>query len=111
MFSPMPQITPQEAKTKASNENFLIIDVREDREVNYTNLSIVSVPFTHIKMGEIVRRINELPKDKQLGILCHSGSRSGQVTRYLRQQGYEAVNNQGGNEYWAKSLDPVLPRY
>ena len=111
MFSPMPQITPQEAKTKASNENFLIIDVREDREVNYTNLSIVSVPFTHIKMGEIVRRINELPKDKQLGILCHSGSRSGQVTRYLRQQGFDAVNIQGGIEYWAKSLDPVLPRY
>ena len=69
------------------------------------------MPFTHIKMGEIVRRINELPKDKQLGILCHSGSRSGQVTRYLRQQGFDAVNIQGGIEYWAKSLDPVLPRY
>ena len=34
MFSPMPQITPQEAKTKASNEKFLNIEVREDREVN-----------------------------------------------------------------------------
>ena len=111
MFSPMPQITPQEAKTKAGNGNFIIIDVREDRELKVTNLSLVSVPFTHIKMNEIVRRISELPKDKQLGILCHSGNRSSQVTRYLRQQGFDAVNIQGGIENWAKSLDPVLPRY
>lgn len=111
MFSPMPQITPEEAKTKVSNENFVIIDVREDREVNYTNLSLVSVPYTHIRMGEIVRRINELPKDKELGILCHTGSRSGQVTRYLVQQGFNAVNIQGGIEHWARSVDPALPRY
>lgn len=107
----MPQISPQEAKTNAINGNFLIIDVREDREINYTNLSLVSVPFTHIKMSEIVRRINELPKNKQLAILCHTGSRSGQVTRYLRQQGFNAVNIVGGIENWARTVDPSLPRY
>ncbi len=111
MFSHMPQISPQEAKTNAINGNFLIIDVREDREINYTNLSLVSVPFTHIKMSEIVRRINELPKNKQLAILCHTGSRSGQVTRYLRQQGFNAVNIVGGIENWARTVDPSLPRY
>lgn len=111
MFNRMPQITPQEAKTKAGNGNFLIIDVREDREIKYTNLSLVSVPYTHIKMGEIVRRINELPKDKQLAILCHTGSRSGQVTKFLLQQGYDAVNIAGGIENWARTVDPRLPRY
>ena len=111
MFNQIPQISPEEAKTKASNGHFMIIDVREDREVNYTSLSRVSVPFTHIKMGEIVSRVSEIPKDKQLGILCHTGNRSGQVTRYLRQQGFDAVNIRGGIENWAVTVDPSLPRY
>ena len=60
MFNQIPQISPEEAKTKASNGHFMIIDVREDREVNYTSLSRVSVPFTHrlipTRTGTALRR-------------------------------------------------------
>lgn len=111
MFGQIPQITPEEAKTKASNGNFVIIDVREHDEVRYTNLSKINVPYTHIRMGEIVQKMNDLPRDKQIGVMCHTGSRSARVTMFLRQKGYDAVNIQGGIEYWARSIDPALPRY
>lgn len=110
----LPQISPLEAKAKASNGgNFVIIDVREDNEVAYSSLAKanIKIPFTHIKMGEIVARINEIPKDKELGILCHSGARSGRVTMYLRQQGYNAVNIQGGIDNWSRTADSSVPRY
>ena len=107
----LPNITPEEAKQKASNGKFIIIDVREDKELRVSNLSKVSVPFTHIKMGEIVARINEIPKDKELGIHCHTGSRSARVTMFLRQNGFDAKNIQGGIENWARTVDSSLPRY
>jgi rhodanese-related sulfurtransferase len=110
MFN-IPQITPEHAKNKALTDGFVIIDVREDNEIKYTNLSKISIPYTHIKMGEIVARIDELPKDKELGILCHHGNRSAQVTQFLRKKGFNAINIQGGIENRARTIDLALPRY
>lgn len=104
----IPQILPAEAKEKLDDKNgFIIIDVREDKE-----LRVVSIDgANHIRMGEIVSRINEIPKEKEIGVLCHSGQRSEQVTRYLIKNGFNAVNIQGGIDYWARTVDPSLPRY
>jgi len=111
MASNLPQISPEEAKKKANNGKFLIIDVREDNEVAYTNLGKVSVPYSHIKMSEIPQRLNEIPKEKELGILCHHGNRSARVAMFLIQKGYNALNIQGGIENWARTVDNSLPRY
>ena len=107
----LPQMSPEEAKHKVSKGNFVIIDVREDREIAVSNLGKASVPYTHIKMSEIVQRLDEIPKEKELGIICHTGSRSARVTMFLRQRGYNAINIQGGIENWARTVDANIPRY
>ena len=104
------QITPKEAKQKldANNGNFLIIDVREDNEVNFSS---IKEKFIHVKLSEFQTHINEIPKDKELGILCRSGSRSAQVTNFLNYHGYNAVNISGGINYWADSVDSSIQKY
>ncbi len=88
--------------------DFVLLDVREDDE-----LATVRVDFArHIPMKQVPERLAELPRDKQLVLMCHHGSRSARVTRYLRENGYpQAVNLEGGIDAWAAEVDPALARY
>ena len=50
--------------------------------------------------------------DRRILVLCHHGSRSRDVTEYLRAQGFPAVSNvQGGMAAWAEHIDPAMQRY
>jgi rhodanese-related sulfurtransferase len=62
-------------------------------------------------MQTIAARVDELPRDKQIAVLCHHGGRSAQVTAFLNQKGFDAHNVEGGIELWATELDPSLARY
>ena len=107
----VPSISPLEAKEKLeSSDNFIIVDVREDYELEFVSLNH-STEFKHIRMREIPQRMSELPKDKEIGVLCRSGARSAQVTQFLRQQGYSAFNINGGILLWSDQIDPSLRKY
>ena len=41
-------------------------------------------------------------------MLCHSGGRSARVTQFLEQQGYDAVNVDGGILEWEAQGLPVI---
>ena len=85
-----------------------LLDVREPIE-----LSICKIEgSTDIPMGQIPARLEELPRDHCLLILCHHGSRSRQVMSFLRNQGFEnAVNVAGGIDAWATVIEPDMTRY
>ncbi|MEF8793102.1 rhodanese-like domain-containing protein [Thiohalorhabdus sp.] len=86
----------------------VVLDVREPRELAVCALE----DAVHIPMGEIPARLDELPADRQLVVMCHHGVRSMQVTRFLRHQGYTNVRNlAGGIDAWSDRIDPALPRY
>ncbi|MFR9803266.1 rhodanese-like domain-containing protein [Pseudonocardia sp. RS010] len=57
----------------------------------------------HLPMSELTRRIAEIPGDEPLYVVCRSGGRSSRVVAYLAQQGYPAVNVDGGMQAWAGS--------
>jgi molybdopterin/thiamine biosynthesis adenylyltransferase/rhodanese-related sulfurtransferase len=113
--SVMPESFPLELSVTAARDlirqdlsRARIIDVREPHELEICRLEEAE----HIPMRRIPERLAELPHDRHLLILCHHGSRSLHVTRYLRQQGFAAVSNiTGGIEAWAAELDPSLARY
>lgn len=100
-------ITPAELKRRLdSGESLIVIDVREDWE-----LAITRVPFaTHIPMDEIIERVDEIPKDRQVVFMCKAGGRSAQVASYLATRGYpDSLNLEGGILNWARQVDPKLP--
>ena len=78
----------------------LVLDVREQSEYDAGHIPGVKL----IPMGTVANRLNEIPKDNPVIVTCHSGNRSGQVTDYLRQQGYTNVHNMtGGINAWQQA--------
>ena len=76
-----------------------IVDVRE--ELEYEATSVPGVPL--IPMSELGERLDEVPTDRQLVILCSRGSRSAYVADALTSHGGfgEVANLEGGLIAWA----------
>ncbi|MFB6260377.1 MAG: rhodanese-like domain-containing protein [Thiohalorhabdaceae bacterium] len=86
----------------------VVLDVREPRELAVCALD----DAVHIPMNEIPARLDELPADREVVVMCHHGMRSMQVTQFLRHQGFSHVRNlAGGIDAWAARVDPDMPRY
>jgi rhodanese-related sulfurtransferase len=86
-----------------------LIDVREPWEFATAKIDgSVLIP-----MGDVPARAHqELDPDERLVVVCHHGSRSLNVTVWLRNQGFEnAQSLRGGIEAWSAEVDPKVPRY
>ncbi len=85
-----------------------LLDVREAWE-----LEICSFPDAiHLPLGGLVGREQELPRDRPLVVVCHTGQRSLLATRHLRRLGWRrAVNLRGGIEAYALEVEPGMARY
>lgn len=79
------------ASIKESPDVF-VIDVREQWEYDEGHIPGVTL----IPMGEVSSRLSEIPTDQEVIVTCRSGNRSGQITDYLREQGYDNVHNMAG---------------
>lgn len=87
----------------AITDDDVILDVREPDEWAAGHID----GALHVPMGAIPQHLEELPDDHRLAVVCRSGGRSARVTEYLRQQGLDAVNVDGGMTAWAKAGRPM----
>tara|TARA_B100000686_G_C16560853_1_gene847670 strand:+ start:239 stop:571 length:333 start_codon:yes stop_codon:yes gene_type:complete len=93
---------------KEINSKIQILDVREDTERNHAHIE----GTIHIKLSEIANRHSELDKNKNIFVMCHTGTRSPVVTKWLKAQGYDySVNVLGGIDAWAALIDRNIRRY
>ena len=75
----------------AAGEGFLL-DVRESVE-----LAVEEAPGSvNIPLGQLRGRLGELPKDREILVICRSGQRAYYATRILLQNGFKARNLSGG---------------
>ncbi|MFN2429355.1 MAG: rhodanese-like domain-containing protein [Cryomorphaceae bacterium] len=105
----MKEVTPKELyQLKESGADFELIDVREKDEYDMVNISGKLIP-----MGEVPERFSEIPKDKQVVVMCRSGKRSANIVQYLETvQGYNnAYNLAGGILAYSDDVDPSLQKY
>lgn len=92
----------------ASRKKPVLLDVREDVEIRTAAMPGI----THIPMGQIPARMNELDDDAEIVCICHHGGRSMQVASFLERQGYRHVYNMtGGIHAWSTDVDPSVPQY
>ena len=90
-------------------ENALFVDVRTRKEFDAGNIP----ESINIPREELRERIDELPKDRNLIIVCRSGVRSYAACRVLSQSGFEFLSNLSGGyisycHYIGKPLPPEL---
>ena len=75
-----------------SVQDAFLLDVRENVE-----LAVEQVPESvHIPLGELRSRLDELPRDRTIGVICRSGQRAYYATRILVQNGFDAKTVSGG---------------
>ena len=72
--------------------NEFILDVREEYEV--ANGSIANT--VNIPLGQLRKRLNEIPKDKKIYVCCQVGLRGYIACTILNQYGYNTSNIDGG---------------
>ena len=83
-----------------------VIDVREPDEYNGALGHIKGAQL--VPLGSLVARLDELPRDKPLVMVCRSGARSAQATVLLKGKGIAKVANlAGGMLRWRSQRLPV----
>lgn len=97
----MKSVTPLEFD--ALGPSVALIDVREPAEL----AEVRTERAQPMPMSTLLDHLDELP-GQPIYVLCHSGSRSARVAAYLEQQGYDAVNIEGGIVEWEAVGLPVI---
>lgn len=87
------------------------LDVRGETEERIVTLPNTDLRITHT---EIVSRIGEIPKNRDIVVYCRSGVRSAMVVKFLKKSGYysnDLYNLSGGIHLWSDTVDSDIPKY
>ncbi|GGG14319.1 rhodanese-like domain-containing protein [Paenibacillus abyssi] len=94
------QITNDELEERLKNSNaddVIFVDVREEEEFNSGHIN----GMKNMPLSTLHETYAQLPKDKEIVLICRSGSRSMQAANLLKENGYERlVNVEGGMINW-----------
>jgi rhodanese-related sulfurtransferase len=88
----------------ALDDSAVLLDVREYEEW----MSGHAPSAIHIPMSQLAERIAEIDRTRPIVCVCRSGNRSAKVTAWLRRQGFDAINMQGGMSVWSSFGHPVI---
>jgi adenylyltransferase/sulfurtransferase len=99
-------ITPAEVAARlARGEDLVLVDVREPFEWSVGHVSQAQ----HIPMAQVAARLGDIPQDRDVVMICRSGSRSERARQYLKQMGYTRVKNMiGGMQRWSREVDGTI---
>jgi rhodanese-related sulfurtransferase len=102
---PTVDIREVERRLREDPQPPLVVDVREPDEHVAARLEQGAVLMP---MSSFTTRMDELPRDRPLMILCATGNRSSAVTAHLLRNGWTDVSNvAGGITDWQRAGFPV----
>ena len=81
-----------------------LLDVREDDEWAAGH----APDAVHLRLSELAARGNEIPRDREVYVICRSGARSGYAAHALTGAGWNAVNVADGMTGWAVAGRPMI---
>lgn len=79
-----------------------LIDVREPDE--YAEAHVPGA--TLIPLGTVTERVDEVPSEGTVYVICAKGGRSLRAAEFYRAQGIDAVNVAGGTTAWVDAGHP-----
>ena len=103
--SPAARISPHEAHARLNNggEHAVLLDVRQPVEYG----SGVAPGALQIPLTQLGKRLNEVPRGRQVLCICASGHRSPLAARRLSRAGFEVLDVSGGMLAWRAAGLPV----
>jgi rhodanese-related sulfurtransferase len=76
----------------------VLVDVREEHE----RARGFAPRSRHLPLGQLKRRLRELPTDRPVAFICQSGRRSAMAATAARRAGLDAHNVVGGMAAWER---------
>ena len=91
------------AAVLAADPTTPLVDVREPHEYAAGHVpGAVLIPMSVLPV-----RVEEIPRDRTVYVVCQVGGRSGQVAAWLAPQGFDVVNVAGGTQAWMLAHHPM----
>ncbi len=81
----------------------LVLDVRQPAEFQQGHIAGAKL----IPLGELRKRMKELPQGREIVCVCASGNRSSAAAKVLAKDGYVVFDLQGGMLAWRRAKLPV----
>ena len=108
-FTGVQQISPtQLAERLRRGDSIDLIDVREPYEWRIARIEGARL----IPLGQFAKASTELPRERDIVLYCHHGSRSQMAAEFLVGEGFECVSNLvGGIDRWSTEIDPSVAAY
>jgi rhodanese-related sulfurtransferase len=103
---PVPSIDVTEAERRLRDDpdRPVLLDVREPDEFE----TVRAPGVLNIPMSTFQSRVGDVPTDRPVLVICHTGGRSAAVTGFLVRSGRtDVVNVAGGMEAWANAGLPT----
>ena len=102
------EITVHDLETRLKKGDVWLLDVREPREYEINRIE----GSTLIPLGELPKRLDEIPKDRDIVVQCKTGVRSAKAVNFLREKGFARTQNlRGGIVDWIARIDPSQASY
>ena len=99
----VPEVDPLRAR-RLIDLGALALDVREPDEYAAGHVSGSRL----IPLGVLARHLAELPRDRDIVVVCRSGRRSGEAVQQMQRVGFDkAVNLAGGMIAWRAAGLPI----
>jgi rhodanese-related sulfurtransferase len=81
-----------------------LLDVREDDEWAAGH----APSAVHVRLGELGVRFGELPRDREIYVICRTGHRSAYAAQALAGGGLNTINVADGMTGWAVAGRPMI---
>lgn len=91
------------------DENALLLDVRSQQEFNIVHIpAIGGNRVVNIPLDELFSRLDEIPKERDIVVICATGRRSERARDLLLEAGFPRVTSvSGGMQAWIDNNLPV----
>lgn len=97
-----------DAATFLASQDAILLDVRANEETSTIKLSLKHhLPVIEIPFNELPLNIDQLPKDKFIGVFCSSGVRSAITFAYIKSKGFENVKMIEGG--YPQLIEAIMP--
>lgn len=97
-----------DAHDKIQKKELVLLDIREAYEYEICSIEAIQIP-----MAQVSSRVNEVPSDIEVAVMCRSGKRADALANFLVTE-YNRSNIsvlEGGILAWIEKFDTHLETY
>jgi rhodanese-related sulfurtransferase len=96
IFGGVKEISNDDYCKNYQDNQHILLDVRNSNEYSSEHMQgAQNIPF-----AKLPKKLNELPKDQPVIVVCRSGPRGREAAHLLQSQGYDVANLVGGIHGW-----------